>query len=363
MPCDRNGEPQEFELQDEATRWTKSVFPRARVLQYRITDAVPYAGVVHRKMLSDPDFFVRWTHSNGTFIANNSICQNFASGCFNNASRINDPRHRCPFEIRAAAYNWIRGVDVDYRRNPMPDPDPAVLEWYIANIIARTLEVGDGAWIDGDGPDNGAWMCSGGTGPRHKTLNDCPPTGCALNFTENIAFQNAEAVVLKRAHEYLLAHGGFDYRCLRFVGPAELPQPGDSEASCNAKMHELAFGNVTSSNGTVLYGERVRGIGYSDDTVQEAVAVFFLVRKENFFLGSLAQSNMSAVMAHNLFGRNYGAPLGPMRLRQISLGDETLRLTSSSSGRPTQVWEREYEKAIVRFSCANFSSSFESFER
>jgi hypothetical protein len=341
MPC-RNGEPQEFELQDAAARWTKAAFPRARVLQYRITDAVPYAAVVHRKMLSDPDYFVRWHHSNGSFVGNGSICQNWDSGCFNNGSRINDPQHDCPFEIRASAYNWIRGVDVDYTRNPMPQPAPGVLRWFIDNVIARTLEVGDGAWIDGDGPDNGAWMCSGGTGPRHKTTGDCPPTGCALNYTENIAFQNAEAVVIQRAHEYLISRGGFDYRCLRFVGPLHVPQPTDSEGSCNAKLHALAFDpNVTSTNGTVLYGERVRGIGYSDDTVQEAVAVFFLVRQEHFYLGSLARSNMSSVMVENLFHRDYGAPLEAMRQR-------------ASDG----VWERQYEGATVRFSCSNFSSSF-----
>jgi hypothetical protein len=339
MPC-RNGEPQEFELQDDATRWAKASFPRARVLQYRITDAVPYAAVVHRKMISDPGFFVRWTHSNGSFAANGSICQNYASGCFNNYSRINNPQHNCPFEIRAAAYNWIRGVDVE--RNPMPQPAPDVLQWFLEHVIARTLMVGDGAWIDGDGPDNGAWMCSGGTGPRHKTSGDCPATGCALNFTENIAFQNAEAIVIQRSHEYLIAHGGWDYRCLRFVGIDALPQPSDSETSCHAKLHALAFDpNIASPNGTVLYGERVRGIGYNDETVQEAVAVFFLTRQAHWYFGSLARSNMSAVMAANLFDRDLGAPLGLMSQR-------------ASDG----IWERDYERAIVRFNCSNFSSSF-----
>ena len=254
-------------------------------------------------------------------------------------SRINRPSSHCPFEIRAAAYNWIRGIDVI--ANPMPDPAPEVLQWYLENVIARTLKVADGAWIDGDGPDNGAWMCSGGTGPRHKTLGYCPPTGCALNYSENVAFQNAEMRVLALAHDYLLAHGGFDYRCLRFIGPEMMPSPNDNVSTCSAKLHSLAFDeNATSPNGTVLYGERVRGIGYSDDTVQEAVAIFFLVRKEHFYLGSLARGNMSSVMVTNLLERDYGNPLGPAALR--------------AGG----VWEREYERATVRFDCANFSSSF-----
>ena len=44
MPC-VNGEPQEFQFQDEQTRWQKKVLPKSKVLQYRITDAVPYAKV------------------------------------------------------------------------------------------------------------------------------------------------------------------------------------------------------------------------------------------------------------------------------------------------------------------------------
>jgi hypothetical protein len=40
MPC-KDGRPHEFELQDAAALWAKAAFPRARVLQYRITSAVP----------------------------------------------------------------------------------------------------------------------------------------------------------------------------------------------------------------------------------------------------------------------------------------------------------------------------------
>jgi hypothetical protein len=203
---------------------------------------------VRDKMLSSPDFFVRWTHNNGSFVANGSICQNFASGCFNNMSRLNNPAHRCPFVVRAAAYNWIRNVDV--AADPQPLPDPAVLSWYLTHVINRTLRVADGAWIDGDGPDNGAWMCSGGTGPRHKTEGNCPATGCALTWAENTAFQYAERLVVHASHEWLLARGGYDYRCLRFVN--DVPTAADSPSSCSAKLHALAFQpNATSANGTV----------------------------------------------------------------------------------------------------------------
>lgn len=95
MPC-VNGEPREFQFQDAQARWQKQVLPKSKVLQYRITDAVPYAQVnelsvlfarffcycintygsifiafilhiyiiyikvVHQKMVTDPDYFVRW---------------------------------------------------------------------------------------------------------------------------------------------------------------------------------------------------------------------------------------------------------------------------------------------------------------
>lgn len=49
MPC-INGIPQEFAMQDAFTLQVKKTFPRAKVLEYRITDAVPYAEVVHDLM-------------------------------------------------------------------------------------------------------------------------------------------------------------------------------------------------------------------------------------------------------------------------------------------------------------------------
>ena len=120
--------------------------------------------------------------------------------------------------------------------------------------------------------------------------------------------------MLPLSHDYLLAHGGFDYRCLHFIGPEMMPSPADNAsttATASTKLHSLAFDENASPNRTVLHGERVRGIGFSNDTVQEAVAIFFLVQKDHFYLGSLARSNMSSVMVKNRFGRDYGHPIGP----------------------------------------------------
>lgn len=49
MPC-IDGIPQEFAMQDAFTLEVKKTFPRSKVLEYRITDAVPYAKVVHDLM-------------------------------------------------------------------------------------------------------------------------------------------------------------------------------------------------------------------------------------------------------------------------------------------------------------------------
>ena len=69
MPC-HGGLPDEFKAQDDYAIATKRRFPKARVLQYRITDAVPYAPIVHDKMVADPAAFIRW-HGTGPGGLNN----------------------------------------------------------------------------------------------------------------------------------------------------------------------------------------------------------------------------------------------------------------------------------------------------
>jgi hypothetical protein len=62
VPC-VNGEPHEFSAQDAlATKW-KTQFPGGmRFLSYRILSAVPYDKVIRDKIVSQPDYFVRWKH-------------------------------------------------------------------------------------------------------------------------------------------------------------------------------------------------------------------------------------------------------------------------------------------------------------
>ena len=131
-----------------ATRW-KARFPTMRYLAYRIMSAVPYDMVVQDKIRSDPDYFVRWggEPSAATKAAqgcpaggckDGGICYNYISSCFNDPKRINNPENNCSFPIRAAAYNFAK---------------PEVREWFVQNIIAPTLKVADGAWLDGNGPE------------------------------------------------------------------------------------------------------------------------------------------------------------------------------------------------------------------
>ena len=176
-----------------ATKW-KQEFPGGlRFLSYRITSAVPYDAVIHSKMLSNPEFFLRWEHEPGsTKPGNGSVCQNYLSPCFNDPHRINAPAHGYSFEIRAASYNWH---------------DPRVGEWYLANVLYSSLAHCDGIWLDGNGFDNGAWMCSGfccgfnaSNSPQNQTAID--------------AFKAAQTAIATRGRTHVIANGKRDARSL-----------------------------------------------------------------------------------------------------------------------------------------------------
>lgn len=127
------GLPNEWDAQDELTVAWKSVFPQMRVLQYRITTAVPYAMPVHDFIRASPDNAVAWP--------NGSLCQMWFS---DNDTLGPDGKPKCAVDIRASAFNWA---------------NPAVRDWWVENAVKRVMTYADGAWIDGDGPDNGeaAW--------------------------------------------------------------------------------------------------------------------------------------------------------------------------------------------------------------
>lgn len=136
VPC-VNGIPQEFIAQDAITVQTKADFPGTRVVQYRIGTAVPYAEVVHTAMVEHPEWFVRWTHPPTN---NGSVCT------VPPEAQTDRPGDNCSWPVRAGMYDFSQKL---------------VQDWWNANIIAPAMKLADGVWIDGDGPDNGAYQCSG----------------------------------------------------------------------------------------------------------------------------------------------------------------------------------------------------------
>jgi len=253
MPC-INGIPQEFAMQDAYTIQQKKIFPQVKILQYRITDAVPYAEVIHDKMVSDPTAFVRWTHppnNNGTICMMPYVEQDTTG--FN-----------CSWEVRAAAYDWSQ---------------QRVQDWYLETIIKPVMKYADGVWLDGDGPDNGAWMCSG-----NWNYDNIPKPYPALNPTEIASFCDGESKVAVAAQKWLIANGGYEYNCISFItSDTILPKKSDSKDTCASKLikldHRPADGEHTS---IVLYGDRIQG-SYTDAEAAQAVAVFMLTRDAYWF--------------------------------------------------------------------------------
>ena len=138
MPC-TNGIPHEFANQNAYTVQQKKRFPRIKVLQYRIPTAVPYEKVVHDLMVNDPDAFVRWHHPP----------TNNGSMCLMPYEEHKTQGYNCSWPIIAAAYDYSQA---------------RVQSWWVENVIKPALEVADGVWIDNNGPDNGAGLCSGDWG-------------------------------------------------------------------------------------------------------------------------------------------------------------------------------------------------------
>jgi len=305
MPC-IDGIPKEFQMQDEFALKLKKKFPDVRVLQYRITDAVPYDKLVHDKMISDPDFFVRWLHAPNN---NGSICLEPAE------HKTGPPYGNCSWEIRAGAYDWTQ---------------KRVRDWYLENIIKPTMRVADGAWIDGDGPDNGAYQCSG-----NFEFSKLPKPYPALNAEEVDAFCKGEALVVDAAQRWLIANKGFDYNCFDFKNG---PEAGDSVAQCANSMKYLS--NLKSPKAMVMYGNRVRSDGYNDTTISQAVAAFMIVRDEYWFFGLPAQE-LLVDSTGKLLLLDYGKPLNSMM--EIK----------------TNTFSREYQRANITLDCNTFSARFD----
>jgi len=308
MPC-VGGRPQEFEHQDAFADATKAQFPGTRVLLYRITDAVPYAGIVHDLMVAHPEYFIRWTHAPNN---NGSICQ--MPYAEHGTGR---PGDNCDWPIIASAYDFSQEV---------------VQTWFLENVIKPVMVHGDGVWLDGDGPDNGAWMCSGS-----YDYPNLPAPYPPLNETEIDAFCVGENAVQAAAHEWLFANGGMDGQaCWTYV--TDFPVPSDGPVACASKL--LAIGAFTAGTAVGFAMDRTGGRGYSDATAAQTVAAFLLTRKEQWFFGvTQSASTINATTAALLLS-DYGAPAGPM--------------TNSSAF----LFQRAYARATVALDCSTFTATF-----
>eukprot|EP00658_Telonema_sp_P-2_P041866 TRINITY_DN29992_c0_g1_i2.p1 TRINITY_DN29992_c0_g1~~TRINITY_DN29992_c0_g1_i2.p1 ORF type:complete len:438 (-),score=93.92 TRINITY_DN29992_c0_g1_i2:314-1627(-) len=327
MPC-VDGHPREFAMQDELTLRWKSHFPTLRFLQYRILSAVPYDMVVQDKILADHDAVIRWRHLPGSVHqpGNSSVCYNYISACFNDPHRINDPAHHCSFQIRAAAYNWS---------------NPSLAKWYIDSVIAPTLVHADGIWLDGIGPDNGAYMCSGvccGYGASNSPLVQ----------TEIDAHCDAQFEATTAVQKFVISRQGWEAQaCFDYLSGTELPNADDDAASCGGKLEKWsAFGADHSNyNFVVAYGCRTGGRqSYNDTTVEATVAAFLLIRGQHwlFSIGPSDSKGGLAPATARVLLSDYGRPKG---------------LMSKVVGK-TSLYQRVFEKATVVLDCADFSSSF-----
>lgn len=332
MPC-VNGEPHELAMQDALTLRWKSSFPEMRFLQYRILSAVPYDMVVQDKILSDQDAVVRWRHQpNSTAPGNGSVCYNYVSDCFNNPKRINSPANNCSFEIRAAAYNWS---------------NPTLASWFIDAVVEPAMVHADGIWLDGIGPDNGAYMCSGvccGYGSHNSPLLQ----------PEIDAHCKAQATATTAVQRYLIQRGGWEaQKCFDYKTGHDLPNAQDDPAQCASKLQQWArwAANRSNYNFVVAYGSRTGGRdGYNDTTVAGTVAAFLLMRGQHWLFsidvtpgsaGATREGSLEPATARLLLS-DYGKPLGSMSA-----------LPGGSR------FQRHYERATVSLDCHDWSATFE----
>eukprot|EP00656_Telonema_subtile_P029299 TRINITY_DN32447_c0_g1_i3.p1 TRINITY_DN32447_c0_g1~~TRINITY_DN32447_c0_g1_i3.p1 ORF type:complete len:341 (+),score=81.41 TRINITY_DN32447_c0_g1_i3:141-1163(+) len=329
----------EFSLQDALTLRWKAKFPEMRVLQYRILSAVPYDMVVQDKIMTDPNAVVRWRHQPGSSAAGNgSVCYNYVSGCFNDPGRINDPANHCDFPIRAAAYNWS---------------NPALADWFLKEVVAPAMIHADGIWLDGIGPDNGAYMCSGvccGYGAHNSPLLQ----------PEIDAHCDAQAAATTQVQQWLIGMGGWEaQKCFDYVEVNKLPTAADSPGQRADKLQAMAAWGANHSNyhHVVAYGGRTGGqSGYNDTNIAGTVAAFLLMRGQHWLFsigpngGSVPQSPRTPQdpgsllpASAELLLSDYGRPKGSM---------------SQVAGKPS-VFQRVFEKATVTLDCNTWTAVFD----
>jgi hypothetical protein len=198
--------------------------------------------------------------------------------------------------------------------------------------VAESTNVADGVWLDGDGPDNGAYQCSGS-----YDWNKLPAPYPALNATEVDAFCVGENEVQATAHAWLFANGGMDGQaCWVYVNA--FPRLGDPPATCAAKLR--AIDHAETVRPVAFASDRTAGTGaYNDTTAAQTIAAFQLARADYWFFGINWVNSLNDTVAALLLA-DHGAPHGNM--------------TNTSA----YVFSREYERATVALDCETFTASF-----
>ena len=206
-------------------------------------------------------------------------------------------------------------------------------DFFLDKVVKPVMKAGDGVWLDGDGPDNGAYQCSGS-----YDFGKLPAPYPALDEPEIDAFCVGENLVQEAVHNFMFANGGMDGQaCWTFVGVDELPQAADAPAACAAKLLRLdAF--VGKNNTPVGVAMDRCGGGVSDEMAKQAVASFMLVRDKYWFFGTGGDRLNDTTAGYML--SDFGWPLGDM--------------TNASA----LLFERKYQHATVSLDCASYTASF-----
>ena len=346
-------------MQDALSIKWKSKFPELKMLQYRILSAVPSSMVIQDKILSDRDAAVRWNHQAGSSAAGNgSVCYNYVDPCFNDPTRMNDPAFNCSFPIRAAAYNWS---------------NPLLADWFLDNVIKTAMVHGDGVWLDGIGPDNGAYLCAG-------LCCGYDASNSPLLQSEIESHCDGMTAATTQAQKWLIANGGWEaMKCSDFMsvetGPnvklsavaqtspnqdyPALPNVNNTPSECAARLVNCSnWGSDHSNyNYAVAYGGRTGGrTDYDDESAAGTVAAFLLMRGQHWLFS--IGPNGGAKPAHPQDPHDPGTLL-----------PETARLFLSDYGKPKgsmvavqgkkYVFQREYEKATITLDCNSWEPTFE----
>lgn len=109
----------------------------------------------------------------------------------------------------------------------------------------------DGIWLDGIGPDNGAYMCSGvccGYGANNSPLVQ----------HEIDAHCKAQTDATTQVQKYLIANGGWEaQKCFDYKSGQSLPNSDDDPTTCASKLQKWsAYGADHSNyNFVVAYGK------------------------------------------------------------------------------------------------------------